>query len=318
MAEAATDEWNAKRAARERSNATRKRFTVANPDKEARAKTLGEIHALGLESNVAELDAIGYTTVKGAIDADQVARARDAIVRVMERKSGMSVDIEAETAEPWNGVSLAHYLLYEDEVFEEIVTASKPLALISYLLGRSCQLSSMTCHFKGRGSDPLMLHSDNGNGIPAPFSMTSQVANVNYALTPYSREAGALAMVPGSHRLCRHPRPDELHLAGDECNPDAVSMDLDPGDCVVWHGNTWHGSFRREIPGIRMNLATYFVRQYIVTQEEFGRTVPQEMLDRHANDARFLHLVGQRQPYNYHADGPDWTKYGEVPRGQFD
>ena len=316
MAEAQTTDWNEVKAARAERN--RRLMSNANPDQEARDRTLAEIRELGLETNVAELDAIGYTTVKGAIDADQVARAKAAIVRVMERKSGMEVDIESETAEPWSGVSLAHYLLYEDEVFESIITASKPLALISYLLGRSCVLSSMTCHFKGRGSDPLMLHSDNGNGITPPFSMISQVANVNYALTPYSKEAGALAMVPGSHRLCRHPRPDESHLAGDACNPDAVSMPLEPGDCVVWHGNTWHGSFRREIPGIRMNLATYFARQYIVTQEEFGRTVPQEMLDRHANDQRFLRLVGQRQPYNYHADGPDWSKFADVPRGQWD
>ncbi|MYE82602.1 MAG: phytanoyl-CoA dioxygenase family protein [Gammaproteobacteria bacterium] len=316
MAEAQTTDWNEVKAARAERN--RRLMSNANPDQEARDRTLAEIRELGLETNVAELDAIGYTTVKGAIDADQVAGAKAAIVRVMERKSGMPVDIESETAEAWNGVSLAHYLLYEDEVFESIITASKPLALISYLLGRSCVLSSMTCHFKGRGSDPLMLHSDNGNGITPPFSMISQVANVNYALTPYSKEAGALAMVPGSHRLCRHPRPDESQLAGDACNPDAVSMPLEPGDCVVWHGNTWHGSFRREIPGIRMNLATYFARQYIVTQEEFGRTVPQEMLDRHANDQRFLRLVGQRQPYNYHADGPDWSKFADVPRGQWD
>ena len=67
-----------------------------------------------------------------------------------------------------------------------------------------------------------------------------------------------------------------------------------------------------------MNLATYFARQYVVTQEEFGRTVPQEMLDRHANDRRFMRLLGQRQPYGYHTDGPDWDKFMEVPRGQWD
>ncbi len=158
-------------------------------------------------------------------------------------------------------------------MFESILMTPKPLALVTYLLGRSCVLSSMTCHFKGPGGEPGRLHSDNG-GIPSPFSMVSQVANVNYALTPYSREAGALAMVPGSHRLCRQPSASESHLAGERTHPDAVAMDPAPGDCVVRHGNTWHGSFRREVPGIRMNLATYFARQFVVTQEEFGRAVP--------------------------------------------
>ena len=316
MAEATATDWQEAQAAREER--VRASWNNPDPDKAAREATLAEIAELGLEGNVAELETIGYTTVKGAIDADQVARAKAAIIRVMERKSGRSVDADAEEQAAWDGVSLAHYLLFEDEVFESIVAAPKPLALISYLLGRSCVLSSMTCHFKGKGGMPLMLHSDNGNGIPAPFSMISQVANCNYALTPYSREAGALAMVPGSHRLCRHPRADESTLDDDNCNPNAVAMGLSPGDCVVWHGNTWHGSFKREVPGIRMNLAVYFARQYIVTQEQFNRAVPQDMLDRHANNQRFLRLLGQRQPYNYDAAGPDWSKFAEMPRGHFD
>ena len=73
-------------------------MTTVKPDREARDRTLAEIRELGLETNVAEIDAIGCTTVKGAIDADQVARAREAVVRVMEHKSGMPVDIESETA----------------------------------------------------------------------------------------------------------------------------------------------------------------------------------------------------------------------------
>ena len=140
------------------------------------------------------------------------------------------------------------YMLYEDEVFEEILMAPQPLALITYLLGESCLLSSLGCHFRGPGGMHLPLHSDNGNGIPAPFTPFSQVANVNYALTPYTREAGALAMVPGSHKLARQPKPDESDL-GDNANPNAISMNIDPGDAVIWHGNSWHGSFVRKLPG---------------------------------------------------------------------
>ncbi len=54
--------------------------------------------------------------------------------------------------------------------------------------------------------------------------MISQVANANYALTPYSEEAGALAMVPGSHRLCRKPHGNEMQLGGDNGNPNAVPV----------------------------------------------------------------------------------------------
>ena len=130
--------------------------------------------------------------------------------------------------------------------------------------------------------------------------------------------AGALAMVPGSNRLARNPRPDEIMLGGESGNPNAVPIDLQPGDCAVWHGSTWHGSFIRQVPGIRINLAMYFCRQYIVTQEKYGEHVPQEVLDRHSNDPRFLTLLGQRQPYGWGAEGPDNDKVVQMPRGQFD
>jgi ectoine hydroxylase-related dioxygenase (phytanoyl-CoA dioxygenase family) len=289
-----------------------------DPDRAARETTLAEIEELGLTSELADLESVGYATIKGAISPETAARARDAIIRVMERKTGHDVDIENETGDQFNGIALAHYLLFEDEVFEEIAAAPKPLAMMNYLLGRSSVLSSMTCHFKGPGGTCLPLHSDNGNGIPAPFSMISQVANINYALTPYSEEAGALGMVPGSHRLCRQPRPDETMLGGENGNPNAVAMDLEPGDAVVWHGNTWHGSYERKIPGIRMNLAVYFARQYVVTQEHYGTAVPDEFLERHANNPTMLRILGQNQPYLYDADGPDWAKFAKMPRGQFD
>ena len=183
-----------------------------------------------------------------------------------------------------------------------------------------------------------MLHSDNGNGIPPPFSTTSIVANVNYALTPYSRAAGALAMVPGSHRLLRQPSASENFRAhgstGSEHGaksrsedagditwndpPGIVSMDLAPGDAVVWHGNTWHGSFRRELPGVRMNLAVYFNRQFVQTQERHGDAVPADVLTRHANDERFKILLGAKQPYGWQHEGPDYSVMARNPQGQFD
>ncbi|MFI4973636.1 MAG: phytanoyl-CoA dioxygenase family protein [Caulobacterales bacterium] len=302
-------------------------------------RVLGAIRTLGLEDNLLELETLGFTTVKNVLSADQIARARAAIVRRVERTTSRAVDEQAEDGARFRGMQYIPYLLYDDEVFEDILMEPKPLALITYLLGESCLLSSMGCHFRGPGGAPLMLHSDNGNGIPAPYSPISVVANVNYALTPYSREAGALAMVPGSHRLQRPPTPQEnFRIEGmttrqmmqrtsaggalDDVTwldpPGIVPMDLEPGDAVVWHGNTWHGSFRRTLPGVRMNLAVYFNRQYVQTQERHGDAVPAEVLKRHGNDERFKVLLGAKQPYGWRENGPDYTLMARNPRGIYD
>ncbi len=281
-------------------------------------RILDSVQVLGLAGQLIELTTAGYAVIKGVLALEQIERAKEAILRRVERSTGRRIDADAETGEHWSGQTYVPYLLYDDQVFEEILMAPKPLTLITYLLGESCLLSSIGCHFKGPGGEPLMLHSDNGNGMPAPFSPISMVANVNYALTPYSREAGALAIVPGSHELARQPTARERRLDGDRANPAARAMDLEPGDAVVWHGNTWHGSFARQIPGVRMNLAVYFNRQHIQTQEQHKGVVPESVLERHRNDQRFRVLLGAKQPYGWRHEGPDYSLMARNPHGLYD
>jgi hypothetical protein len=302
-------------------------------------RVLDNVRALGLADHLIDLETQGFTTLRGVLSPETIERAKAAIVTRVEKSTGKSVDVAGESGASFAGMQYIPYLLYDDAVFEEIMMEPKPLALITYLLGESCLLSSIGCHFRGPGGTPLMLHSDNGNGIPPPFSSTSFVANVNYALTPYSRAAGALAMVPGSHKLQRQPSAYENFRAqgvsgaeiaakaragetlADETwsdPPGVVSMDLAPGDAVVWHGNTWHGSFRRELPGVRMNLAVYFNRQFVQTQERHGDAVPADVLKRHANDERFKVLLGAKQPYGWRQDGPDYSVMARNPQGIYD
>lgn len=301
-------------------------------------RVLDQITVLGLQDNLIELEAQGYTILPAILSQSTIDRAKAAILRRVERATGRAIDPATATAADFNGMQYIPYLLYDDPVFEEILMEPAPLALVTYLLGESCLLSSMGSHFRGPGGSPLMLHSDNGgNGMPAPYSDISAVANVNYALTPYSREAGALAIIPGSHRLKRQPTPHEnftpvgvtaaaaMERSGEDRDgvewkdpPGAVTMEINPGDAVIWHGNTWHGGYRREMTGVRMNLAVYFNRQHIRTQERHGDPAHQHVLDRHANDPRFAVLLGAKQAYGWREEGPDYAVMGQAPRGLYD
>jgi len=281
-------------------------------------RVLAEIDRLGLQNHLVELETQGFTVIRSVLSPDQLSRVRGAILARYERDTGKRIDIETEDGSRVSGQTYLPYLLYDDEVFEEILMAEAPLALVTYLLGESCLLSSMGCHFKGPGGEPLALHSDNGNGTPAPFSTISYVANINYALTPYSQAAGALAMVPGSHKLARQPTRREMRLDQEKPNPRAIAMDLEPGDAVVWHGNTWHGSFVRQIPGVRMNLAVYCARQFVQTQEQHKGVVPDQVLARHANNERFQVLLGAKQPYGWQREGPDYALMARNPKGLYD
>lgn len=264
-----------------------------------------DIRRLGLETNLAELEAFGFTVVREALSPELTDRLRAAVLKSAQENFGRRLDLENETE--LHEYRLAPYLLYKDEVFEQALLNPKPLALITYLLGYSCWLSSLTSHVKGPGEVGLLLHSDTANGIPAPFSAYSHVANCNYALTDYTMAGGSLAMVPGSHRLHRQPTAFENKLVGNEKNPHVIPIEVPAGTAVVWHGNTWHGSYPRTMPGLRVNLSMYFCRQYMAPQELYAGDVPDELLARHGRDSRMAQLLGLNRFNGWRDEGPDMT-----------
>jgi hypothetical protein len=264
-----------------------------------------QIRALGLETNLAELEAFGFTVIEGALAKADVVAMRSAILAIAEQRMGRSIDLERE--EDHKEVALIPYLLFKDPIFKRAVLNEKQLALITYLLGKHCVLSSLTCHLKGPGGGGLLLHSDTANNIPDPFSAYSHVANTNYALTDYTQEGGCLAMVPGSHRLHRQPTRGEVALDGPQRNTHAIAIEVPAGSAVVWHGNTWHGSFPRKRPGLRVNLATYFCREYIVPQEAYRGNVPDGFVEQ--GEARLRTLLGEDIVHGWKDDGPSEKFY---------
>ncbi len=302
----------------------------------ARERTIDEISCLGLDTNLRDLEVQGYTVVKGVLAEDQIEKAKDAILRRVKKKTGKSIDPENASAYDFRGMEYQPYLIFDDPVFPEILLEPKTLALVTYLLGESCVLSSMGSHFRGPGGMPLPLHSD--GGVPG-MSEVSQVANCNYALTQYSEENGALIMVPGSHRMNRQPSmsenwrsnnrslaevtakisdPEELAILDWQAPKGGVTLNLEPGDAVIWHGNTWHGGWRRDAPGLRMNLAAYFCRPHMATQELRGDDRYPEVFVRYADRPRFAQLLGKRVFNGWREEGPDMSGSRTTPRGLFD
>ena len=300
-------------------------------------RTLERIDTLGLTSNLLELQLQGYTVVKSVLSQDRIDRAKAAILRRVESTVHKSIDPDAATNDDFNGMSYQHYLLFDDLVFPEILLEPKPLALINYLLGESCVLSSMGSHFRGPGGMPLGVHAD--GQTDGFLTDAASIANCNYALTPYSQEQGALVIFPGSHLKKRQPTLHENWKTHDETLADimgkklsplevdevnwklprgAVTLEIEPGDAVIWHGNTWHGGWRRDVPGTRINLAAYFCRSFMSTQERRGDDRHPEVFARYADDPRFATLMGEKVFNGWQEEGPDFTGQKTTPQGLYD
>lgn len=261
-----------------------------------------EIRGLGLETNLAELEAFGFTVIEGALSAELNKQVLAAVIKAAQEFHKMPLDLQNE--QQLQNVQHVPFLFFRDRVFEKVALNEKPLALITYLLGRHCVMMNFSSHVKGPGGVELPIHSDTANGVPEPFSPYSHVANCNYALTDYTMEAGALAIVPGSHRMARRPSPRESKLTGNDRNPHAIPIEVPAGSAIIWHGNTWHGSYPRQMPGLRVNLAVAYSRQYYSPYELYKDRLPSDFFERHHRDSRMAQLLGLNSFAGFHEEGP--------------
>ena len=260
----------------------------------------GEIERLGLQANVAELEMFGYTVVPPEKVVPAIARDK-LISRMLEiavERYGFAPDMTGDAksdADPGiasiaNGMPLVGLLRYGPE-FEAVLMNECSLALQSYLLGEHCILDTFTGFLKGPGGPPLNLHADELS--PAPFRPIAETANSTFTLTDYTREDGALAVVPGSHRYCRQPR-NELG----EGWKHRIPVETPAGSLIVWHGNLWHGAYGRTRPGTRATLINTFKRAYRRGTDLFEFEGIKDAYAR--NPPRFRRLLG------------DWRDVGDL------
>ena len=105
-----------------------------------------------------------------------------------------------------NGRSyLVPWLLARGRIFEEAEMAEKPLALVSWLLGESCQISSNHGHVRVEGDPAQGLHND-APMVPEPVPDHAVTCNMMWVIDEFTRESGATLVVPGSPRR-GHPNP---------------------------------------------------------------------------------------------------------------
>jgi len=252
-----------------------------------------ELKQLDLLENIAELEAFGYTVVppdKVGTDADHRAM-RDALLNVAnDRKTCNNNELESLYKD---GQELLRFILWDNPIFEKTLLNPAGLGLVQYLLGTGCILSLCDGWVKGKGEARTGLHCDWAQFEMPTFPPEPYTANFNYLLSDYSKDDGALAFVPGSHRWRRWPSSEEAKYWADNAEPVEAEM----GSMIIWGDHTWHGSYPRKNNGLRLMLLATFCRTHMQTQEPFRSTVTQEALDR--NPIRFAQLMDIRGAFPF-------------------
>ena len=252
------------------------------------------IAAHGLMEHIAELDIRGYTVIPPELlgMTELVEETRDQLIELAIKDGAQSSDYTTYL----DGLSYELYALFnQGRVFEQWLLNPVMLLLGKYLLGQNMILNNSLAYVKGKTDKFLRMHSDTLM-VPDPLPEYRHLINMTIALTDYTVPGGCIGIVPGSHKLRRHP------TAAEAIEYDLmVPVECPAGSLIVIPGNTWHGAYPKSTDGLRVTLVQGFSRRYL--QPYVTTAVDEAIVAR--NPPEFARLLGKDSWMGFGADGLD-------------
>ncbi|MEM7365170.1 MAG: phytanoyl-CoA dioxygenase family protein [Pseudomonadota bacterium] len=257
-----------------------------------------ELTRLRIERFAHELDDDGLTIVPPSVlDLPEsfFVQLRETVLSVAKQQTGASFDLARGIDRNLGGrpdeighVMITH-LVHQHPAFEQVLTHPVKKALMSHLLGPVHRLSHSSAWIKWKTPNEWTkvmstgMHADQSR-VPEPWHWRApHMANMNWLLTDYTREDGALSYVPRSHKEERFPPEDEA-------NERAVPVEAPMGSLVIFQGGTWHGSFRKTTPGLRVSLHGVHCRPYKLPGQDYKGQISATVFNRSA-DPSYLHML---------------------------
>ena len=291
-----------------------------------------EIKELKLEEYALELEAEGLTIVPPTVTGfagEHIDRCIEVLLaKFTELSGGCLISLEdgpkgelsweensgspfvsKDAPEPTQ--TLIQQLLQLDRCFRDLFVNPVVDALIGHMMGsnaksknRSWRFSSTNSFVKWQGEhgygEHLGLHCDQGAN-PLPWGHTALTANATWCLTEYTKEDGALAYVPGSHKSNAHPNHPFAAKA-------AVPAECPAGSVIIWPGSTWHGAYPKLTPGLRLNAVAYYRHHSVLPQENLKVTMRNQPWQDCDNPEMLGELIGFNDPFPYETQSYPFPK----------
>ncbi len=204
------------------------------------------------ESEKRQLDEQGYLTLPNFMGDELLAALRQRVEELFLEEGDQS---GSEFKQEPNARRLAN-LVNKGAVFEHVIAVPDVLEYVRHVLGTAFKLSSLNA----RCADPYAdcrqpLHADMG---AAPDEQGYWVCNTVWMLDDFSRENGAIRMVPGSHRWGKLPQdvlPDPLAP-----HPEEILLTGSAGTVVVMNAHLWHGATANRTGAPRRAVHAFYCR----------------------------------------------------------
>ena len=206
-----------------------------------------QVRKLGLGQAVQDIQQNGFGIIEDLAPGEFTDQLRQTVMRLAEKAPG----------------GRAISLLDKDPIFEEVVLNPKLLAIVEVMCGKGALLSQVVGRVIDANSPQAVLHVTQ-NQLPAPFPAHNQMVTFCWACDAQSKDAGAVKVVPGSHKQRRPPTADEA-----AAEDGAEAAECAAGSVTFWDGSMWHGRWPRTIEGQQVVVYVTFNRLALRPKESY-------------------------------------------------
>jgi ectoine hydroxylase-related dioxygenase (phytanoyl-CoA dioxygenase family) len=208
------------------------------------------LHSTPDRAEERQLDEQGYIVLTDFMSAELLERLRRAVADRVELE-GDAAGAEFKQ-EP--GCRRLANLVDKGEVFREIIALPRVLDLVRQVLGPAFKLSSLNARLVPAHCDVVQpLHCDMG---AVADERGYWVCNTVWMLDPFTRDNGALRLIPGSHRWGRLPPEGQVAPHADE-----VLVTGEAGTVIVMNAHLWHGGTANQTGRPRTAVHAFYARR---------------------------------------------------------
>jgi ectoine hydroxylase-related dioxygenase (phytanoyl-CoA dioxygenase family) len=244
-------------------------------EREELLRSLGAGEESLSQSETAALDRDGYVVLPGILSADQLARARAALDKLIS---------QARLDPTWHAGGTLHLNdLVNEPAFDPVWKSDRLLSGIVHVIGFDLRVGSVAYRAPQPGYGAQTLHADFMRGYRGEYRGEHQVATAIVALVDFTERNGATRVIPGSHL------PGEVSVPSDADTPHPAQrfVTCSAGSAIVFNGHLLHSGTRNASQETRHALQLTFAR-HTARITGTGR-IENATLDR-VGDAAFLFL----------------------------
>jgi ectoine hydroxylase-related dioxygenase (phytanoyl-CoA dioxygenase family) len=153
--------------------------------------------------------------------------------------------------------------------FVDLLLNEPIYTLMERIFGERMHIIGLQGHRMFTGNEVSRFHSDEIY-LQRPADVSDDVEyppiintiNCHYYVVDVPMELGPTEVVPGSHRACRQPRPedgDPPHWQGQG----PVSLTCNAGDCIIYSNQMWHRGAPNQTDRTRLSVVPSYARRFV-------------------------------------------------------